>query len=93
MSKLIARVEAALQKIRPYLKSDGGDVRVLEIDKNQNAIIELLGNCGSCPISPMTLKASVEETIKKEVPEINSVHAINVTLSEDDSDDKMLYSR
>lgn len=91
MSELINRIEKALDTIRPYLEADGGDVKVLEVDKNQNVILELLGNCGSCPMSTMTLKAGVEEAIKREVPEIKSVHAVNVT-SPDDPKAKLPHS-
>ena len=77
--KLYADVKAALDKIRPYLEADGGDVKIVEITDEKVVIIELLGACGSCPMSTLTMKAGVEETIKKEVPEIKSVEAINIT--------------
>ena len=79
MSELVERVERALNNIRPYLEADGGDVKVLEVDKDMNVVLELMGNCGTCPMSTMTLKAGVEEAIKREVPEIKSVHAVNIT--------------
>ena len=78
-NKLYAEVKAALDKIRPYLEADGGDVKIVEITDENVDMIELLGACGSCPMSTMTLKAGVEETIKREVPEIKSVEAINIT--------------
>ncbi len=90
MNDLHDRIEKALNNIRPYLEADGGDVKVLEVDDNKNVILELLGNCGSCPMSTMTLKAGVEEAIKREVPEINSVHAVNVT-SPDDPNAKLPF--
>ena len=74
---LIERVENALDEIRPYLNKDGGDIKVVSIDNNNIANIELLGNCESCPMSPMTLKLGVEEAIKKNVPEINGIKTIN----------------
>ena len=74
---LIQRVESALTSIRPYLEAYGGDVQILEIKKD-TVILELLGNCGSCPMSAMTLKAGVEEAIKRVAPEILYVEAINV---------------
>ncbi len=76
---LITRVETALNSIRPYLEADGGDVRVLEVTEDYHVRLELLGACGSCPMSTMTLKAGVEEAIKRAVPEITSVEAINIT--------------
>ena len=74
---LIERVENALDEIRPYLIKDGGDIKVVSIDNNNIANIELLGNCESCPMSPMTLKLGVEEAIKKNVPEIKGIKTIN----------------
>ncbi len=91
MSELVEKVERALNTIRPYLEADGGDVKVLEVDKDMNVILELMGNCGSCPMSTMTLKAGVEEAIKREVPEIKSVHAVNVT-SPDDPNAKLPFA-
>ena len=90
MSELVEKVEKALDTIRPYLEADGGDVKVLEVDKDMNVVLELMGNCGSCPMSTMTLKAGVEEAIKREVPEIKSVHAVNVT-SPDDPNAKLPF--
>ncbi|MBL0766309.1 NifU family protein [Marivirga atlantica] len=76
------RVEKALDSIRPYLEADGGNVRVLDI--NDGLVrLELLGACGNCPMSTMTLKAGVEEAIKKAVPEITAVEAINITSPDD----------
>jgi len=76
--RLYSEVLAALDKIRPYLEADGGDVKVVEINDDNVVMIELLGACGSCPMSTMTLKAGVEEAVKREVPEIKSVEAINI---------------
>ena len=90
MSELIEKVEKALDTIRPYLEADGGDVKILEVDKEMNLVLELMGNCGSCPMSTMTLKAGVEEAIKREVPEIKSVHAVNIT-SPDDPNAKLPF--
>lgn len=90
MSEIIEKVEKALDSIRPYLEADGGDVKVLEVDQDMNVVLELMGNCGSCPMSTMTLKAGVEEAIKRDVPEIKSVHAVNVT-SPDDPNAKLPF--
>jgi Fe-S cluster biogenesis protein NfuA len=76
-AKLIASVETAIDSIRPYLKTDGGDVRVVDIDDDMVVSIELLGSCGTCPMSPMTMKNGVEEAIKRVVPSITKVIAIN----------------
>ena len=76
---LIGKVEEALDLIRPYLETDGGNVKVLEVTPDMVVRLELLGACGTCPMSTMTLKAGVEEAIKKAVPEIKGVEAINIT--------------
>jgi Fe-S cluster biogenesis protein NfuA len=76
---LLERVEEALNTIRPYLETDGGNVSVEEITADNVVKLKLLGACGSCPMSIMTLKAGIEEAIKKAVPEITGVDAINLT--------------
>jgi Fe-S cluster biogenesis protein NfuA len=78
-SDLLLKVESALDNIRPYLEADGGNVRIIEITEDMVVKLELLGACGSCPMSAMTLKAGVEESIKKAVPEIREVMAVNLT--------------
>ena len=80
---LLHRVERALDSIRPYLEADGGNVKILEITEDGVVKLELLGACGSCPMSAMTLKAGVEEAIKRAVPEIVAVQAINLTAADD----------
>lgn len=77
--ELTERVERALDSIRPYLKADGGNVKILEITDEKVVRLELLGSCGSCPMSTMTLKAGVEESIRRAVPEISAVEAVNIT--------------
>jgi len=73
------RVEQALDTIRPYLEADGGDVQVEEITSENVVKLRLLGSCASCAMSIMTFKAGLEQAIKKAVPEIASVEAINIT--------------
>ena len=75
---MLDRVEAALDKIRPFLIADGGNVKVLEITDDMIVRLELEGACGTCPMSPMTMKAGVEEALMKDVPEIKGIEAINV---------------
>ncbi|UZR94876.1 NifU family protein [Chondrinema litorale] len=77
------KVEEALKNIRPYLETDGGDLRVLEITPENVVKIELLGACGACPMSSMTLKAGVEQAILSAVPEIVGVEAVNITRPDD----------
>jgi Fe-S cluster biogenesis protein NfuA len=76
---LLQRVENALDTIRPYLEADGGNVSIEEITTDNIVRLRLLGSCGSCPMSIMTLKAGIEQAIKRAVPEIESVEAINLT--------------
>jgi Fe-S cluster biogenesis protein NfuA len=76
---LLTQVEAALDSIRPYLETDGGNVSVEEITPENVVKLKLLGSCGSCPMSIMTLKAGIEQAIKKAVPQITGVEAINLT--------------
>ncbi len=73
------RIEGALDTIRPYLEADGGNVKVLEVTDEMVLKLELLGACGSCPMSAMTLKAGVEQAVLRAVPELVSVEAINLT--------------
>lgn len=76
---LIEQVESALDSIRPYLEADGGNVSIEEITPDNVVRLKLLGSCGSCPMSIMTLKAGIEQAIKKAVPEVTAVEAINLT--------------
>jgi Fe-S cluster biogenesis protein NfuA len=75
----LLRIESALDQIRPYLEADGGNVKVLEVTEDMVLKLELLGACGSCPMSTMTLKAGVEQSVLRAIPEIKSVEAINLT--------------
>jgi Fe-S cluster biogenesis protein NfuA len=75
------KIEFALDTIRPYLEADGGNVRIVELTDDLVLKIELMGNCGSCPMSTMTLKAGVEEAIKRAIPEITKVEAVNLTVA------------
>jgi len=77
---LNSRVENALDTIRPYLEADGGNVKVVEVTEDMVLRLELTGTCSSCPMSAMTLKAGVEEAVKKAVPEIIKVEAVNVAV-------------
>ncbi|AKP52720.1 NifU family protein [Cyclobacterium amurskyense] len=74
-------IEVALDTIRPYLEADGGNVRIVGLTEDMVLQLELLGTCSSCPMSTMTLKAGVEEAIKKAIPEIIRVEAVNVEVA------------
>jgi len=69
------KVEAALNKIRPSLVMDGGDIELVEIEDGV-VKVRLKGACAGCPASAMTLKMLVEDTLKREVPEVKSVIAL-----------------
>jgi len=68
-------VEAALEKIRPSLRADGGNVELVDV-QDGIATVRLTGACGSCPMSTMTLRMGVERVIKQEVPEIKELVAV-----------------
>ncbi len=70
------RVEKALEEIRPFLISDGGDITLVSIDNDKIVNVKLHGNCISCTVNQMTLKSGVEMTIKKYVPEIEKVVSV-----------------
>jgi len=70
------RVEAALNKIRPSLQADGGNVVLVDVTKDGIVKVKLTGACSGCPMSQMTLKMGIEKAIKKEVPEIKEVVAV-----------------
>ena len=69
------KVEAALDKIRPALRADGGDVELVDV-KDGVVTVRLTGACGGCPMATMTLKMGVERVIKEEVPEIKELVAV-----------------
>lgn len=77
------RVEQALDTIRPYLEADGGNVSIDEITPDNVVKLKLLGSCASCAMSIMTFKAGLEQAIKKAVPEIKAVEALNLTDMDD----------
>lgn len=75
---LTQRIEDSLNNIRPYLEADGGNVRILEITKDNVLRLEFVGNCGNCAMSHMTFKAGVEDAIKRAVPEIKIIEVVNL---------------
>lgn len=76
MHELHQRVEEALQSIRPYLEADGGDVEIVEITSENIVRLELKGACKTCNMSHMTMRAGIEETIKKSVPEVKGIESV-----------------
>ena len=72
--QLKTKVEAALEEIRPFLQSDGGDISLVSIeDDGRKVTVQLLGACVGCSVNQMTLKSGVEMTIKKHAPQVESV--------------------
>lgn len=70
------KVEQALDMIRPALQSDGGDVELVAIDEATGVVtVKLVGACGGCPMSQMTLKSGVERVLKQVVPEVTAVES------------------
>jgi len=70
------KVEAALNKIRPNLQADGGDVELIDVTADGVVKVKLTGACSGCPMSQMTLKAGVEKIIRQEVPGVKKVIAV-----------------
>lgn len=71
--ELKSTVEKALDEIRPFLQSDGGDISLVSIDNDKLVTVKLEGNCIGCSVNQMTLKSGVEMTIKKHAPQIEKV--------------------
>ena len=70
------RIESTLDSIRPYLMADGGSVRLQTVTDEMVVELELLGACGTCPMSMMTLRAGIEQAIRRAIPEITRVEAV-----------------
>jgi Fe-S cluster biogenesis protein NfuA len=77
MQDRIAKIEKALEQVRPFLKADGGDISLVEVTDDNIVRVRLLGACSGCSISHITMKAGIEEAIKNAVPEIITVEAVN----------------
>ena len=71
------KVEIALNSMRPFLQADGGDVELVDITDDMEVQLRLTGNCSSCNISHITMKAGIENGIKNAIPEITRVLAIS----------------
>ena len=69
------KVEAAIDKIRPMLQADGGDVELISVE-NGIVKVRLKGACAGCPMSQMTLKNGIERVLKQQIPEIKSVESV-----------------
>ncbi len=71
------KIEEALDQVRPFLQSDGGDIKLIDISSDNIVKVELLGACSDCEVSMMTLKAGVEQAIRKVFPELKELVEIN----------------
>jgi Fe-S cluster biogenesis protein NfuA len=70
------KVEGALNKVRPSLQADGGDVELVDVDDDGVVKVKLQGACAGCPMSQMTLKMGIEKILKQNIPEISRVEAV-----------------
>jgi Fe-S cluster biogenesis protein NfuA len=75
---LTVKVNEALQQLRPFLEADGGDMELVEITEEGVVRVQLLGACKDCSMSVMTLKAGLEEAVKKVAPEVIRVEAVEM---------------
>jgi Fe-S cluster biogenesis protein NfuA len=71
------KIEQVLESIRPALRSDGGDVELIDYDEEDGVVqLRLMGACGSCPVSMLTLKQGIERRIIMAVPEVRAINAL-----------------
>ncbi len=75
---LMEKVNLAIDQLRPFLNADGGDMELVEITPEKVVKVRLLGACSDCSMSMMTLKAGLEDAVRKIAPEIQSVEAVNL---------------
>lgn len=76
-NELETKIKNVLDQIRPYIQSDGGDIKFVGLTDDNVVNVELMGACGSCPYSIITLKNGVETAMMKAIPEIKGVEAVN----------------
>lgn len=76
-TELEQKIEIALNSMRPFLQADGGDVELVDITDEMEVQLKLVGNCSSCSMSHMTMKAGIENGLKNAIPQITRVVAIN----------------
>lgn len=76
--EIVMKINTSIEVIRPYLQNDGGDISLVEVTDDYTVKVKLHGACGSCPYSLMTLKNGVEQAIKRDVPQVKEVVAVNM---------------
>ena len=77
-TRIESLIEGALESVRPYLEADGGNVKLAEVTDDLIVRLELMGSCQTCPMNAMTFRAGLEESIRRAVPYVLRVEAINV---------------
>jgi Fe-S cluster biogenesis protein NfuA len=77
LTEIEEKIEIALNGMRPFLQADGGDVELVEVTSDFEVRLRLIGNCSSCSMSHMTMKAGIESGIKTALPFVKSVVAVN----------------
>jgi Fe-S cluster biogenesis protein NfuA len=70
------RIKTAIENVRPSLQAEGGDVQFVSVSEDGVVSLKLMGACGSCPMSQMTLKMGIERYLKSEIPEISEVISV-----------------
>ena len=76
MMELRERIEEVLNEVRPHLQADGGDVELVEVQDDGVVKVRLKGHCGSCPFAMLTLKNGIEMRLKRKIPEVAEVQAV-----------------
>ena len=76
-AEIEAKINSVLERIRPYLQIDGGDVMLDKISDEGIVELKLLGACNTCPLRPMTLRAGIERALMHEIPEIKTIECFN----------------
>lgn len=75
-TELVTVIEKALEQIRPYLKSDGGDIELVKVTTDKKVYVKLVGACETCSMSAQTMRNGVEAAIKRAVPDVKAVIAV-----------------
>ena len=73
---LMQKIASAIETVRPYLKADGGDVELIDVTDDLVVKVRLTGACDGCPFSMMTLRAGIEQAVRRNVPEIKALQAV-----------------
>ena len=79
--EVLSKVNIGLGKVRPFLQSDGGDVKIVDLSEDGVLKLEFLGNCSSCSMSNMTFKSGIEENILREAPEVKTIIVTNLAVN------------